>query len=94
MLLRKTSDQTLDQEIVRAYANLRAHPVGSEKYRDALALVERLNALKESHTSEPVSKNTAMTVGANLLSILMIIRHEHVNVIATKAIGLLLRPKI
>ena len=38
-----------------------------------------------------VSKDAMLTVGANLLGIVLIIKHEHVNVITSKALGLVIR---
>jgi hypothetical protein len=40
-----------------------------------------------------VSKDTLATVGANLIGILMVIKHEHVNVITSRAMNLLMRPR-
>jgi len=41
-----------------------------------------------------VSRDTLAVIGANLLGILMIIKHENVNVITSRAMGLILSPRV
>lgn len=60
----------------------------TEEYSKQLAHVEKLHALVTSKTSSSVSKETWATIGANLLGILLIIHHEHANVITSKALGI------
>lgn len=84
----------LDGEIERAIAHLKTLNVGSEDYTKALRAISRLKDIKAESQPEPMNRNTVATVGANLLGILMIIRHEHVNVVMSKAVGLLIKPRL
>lgn len=64
----------------------------SEEYVKTLSHVERLHDMLDKK-STVVSKDTWVSVGANLLGILMIIKHEHVNVISSKAMSFVPRLK-
>ena len=84
----------LEREFERALRELSKHEVGSQEYAKTLKMVVDLHRLKEVEKPSPMSKDTVITVGANLMSILMIIHHEHLNPITTRALGLVLKPKI
>ncbi len=90
----KKTPTLLESEIDRAVRDLARHAVGSEEYEKTLATIVQLYQVKEEDKSKPVSKDTLATVGANLLGILMIIKHEHVNVITSRAMQLLIKPII
>lgn len=93
MFLRKKMESTLDRRIDQALLTLSDHPVGSEEYVKTLEMIERLHKLKELNAPKPVSRDTIVTVGANLLGILMIIMYESENVIRSKALGFIIRPR-
>jgi IS1 family transposase len=82
----------LDNAIDKAVRELNTHTVGSEEYMKTLNLVIKLNEIRYNNTSS-VSKDTLAVVFANLFGIFMIIKHEHVNVIASKALNLLMKPR-
>lgn len=94
MFLRKKVESQLDRRIDQALAALTIHEVGSEEYVKTLALVERLYKLKEINAPQPVGSDTIVKVGANLLGILMIIMYESENVIRSKALSFVFKPKI
>jgi hypothetical protein len=83
----------LESELERALRNLTGHAVNSEEYTKTLSYVERIHELIDEEKSTPVSKDQLLAVGANLLGIVMIIKHEHVNVIASKALSFVIRPR-
>lgn len=83
----------LDNAIDVALLKLSDHEVGSEEYNKILDAVSKLHKMKEDETPNRLSKDTIAIVGANLLGIMMIIRHEHVNVVTSKAMGLVIRPR-
>lgn len=91
----KRKPTLLETEIDRAVRELKKHAVGSDEYAKIVDHIVALQVVKEEEKSDPLSKDTLAVVGANLLSIIMIIKHEHVNVIASRAMQLLLRtPRI
>ena len=85
----------LESEIEQSIRVLRNHQLGSEEYAKALACVERLHGMLEEEKHSTVSKDVLASIGANLLGILMIIKHESVgNFISSKALNFVIRPKI
>jgi hypothetical protein len=68
--------------------------VVSQEYAKALTVAERLLGMMEDEKKpSSVSKDALLNVGANLLGILMIIKHENVNVITSKALSFVTRVK-
>lgn len=92
MLWRKEQSQ-LEREVLRAEDELGNHPVTTDKYADVLTRVERLHKMQMQERSDRVSKETWATLGANLLGIAMIIKHEQLNVLTSRALALLPRFK-
>jgi hypothetical protein len=83
----------LENELERVIVNLKTERVLAEEYAKTLGLVERLHELMDKERPSSVSKDTVVTVVANLVGIFMIIKHEHVNVITSKALNFVLRPR-
>lgn len=91
----KTRGQILLEDATdRAIRELESHAIGSNDYVKTLDQVVKLHKMLEEEKSASVSKNTLVVVGANLLGIVMIIKHEFVNVITSKAMNLILKPRI
>lgn len=78
----------------RAIREMSRHEVGTVEYAKRLDLVVKLHKMKEEEKPSFVSKDTWAVIGANLLGIFMIIQHEHVNVVASKALGLVMKPRL
>ena len=84
----------IEDELERAIACLKTALTDSEEYAKMLTTVERLHGmLDEEKPDRPISKETLATIGANLFGIFMIIKHERVNVITSKALSFVIRPK-
>ena len=85
----------LESEIERTISGLKMTPlVDSTEYEKQLAIAERLHKLMDhEEKTSPVSKETMATVAANLLGIIMIIKHESVNVLTSKALSFVIRPR-
>jgi hypothetical protein len=84
---------SLEKEIERAVRELKNHPIGSEEYVRTLDQIVKLHRMKEEEKPSAVSKDTLVLAGVNLLGIIMIIRHEHVNVITSRAMNMVIRPR-
>lgn len=65
----------------------------SEEYKTRLSSLERLYTLKQQEAPKRLSRDTMATVAANVLGILMIVSHERVHVITSKAFSHIYRPK-
>lgn len=87
------SPSIIDLELERAVRELKNHPIGSEEYNKTLEVIIKLHRMRSEETSDPVSKDTVALIAANLLGIVMVIRHEHVNVIVSRAMGMVMRPR-
>lgn len=88
----KEESYTFDDEIAHILEDLSKMSVDSEAYAKA---TQNLKTIVEAKKSERrFDPNQILGVAANLLGILLIINHENFNVISTKAISLLSRPRI
>jgi hypothetical protein len=92
VMFRKKDKTPLDTEFDRTILALDDHEPNSEEYAKILEIASQLHKMKKEESS-PVSGDTLLLVAANLLGIIMIIRHENVNVITSRAMNLILKPK-
>jgi hypothetical protein len=83
----------LESELDRTLVRLRTEMPNSEDYTKTLGLVERLHDMLDDEQPDVVSKNTLLVVGGNLLGIILILKHEHLNPITSKALGFVLRTR-
>jgi len=82
----------LETELEHCLKSLRAQVIGSEEHKQIMDAAVTLHDMMDEDPSG-VSKDTVVLVAGNLLGILLIIKHEHVNVLTSKALGLVLRPR-
>lgn len=86
--------RSLENELDRILIRLKTELPLSEEYTKTLGIVERLHKMMDRRKSSSVSKETMLTVAANLLGIILIIKHENVNVVTSKALGFVIRARI
>lgn len=95
MFSRKSEPDAIDLLIEGATQALLKSELGSEEYHRLLDKVIKLHDIKERTSSKTSwDKSTLATIGGNLLGLLMIIKHESVNVISQKALSFLIKTKI
>lgn len=95
MFTKKTDDHPeLTNAINAALAELQHHEPNSAPYAAIVEQIEKLHALKPETSGKPVSHDTLFTVAGNLAGILMILNFERVHVIASKALGFVIKTKI
>jgi hypothetical protein len=82
-----------EDELVRILALLSHSQADSAEYAKLMGSAERIHTMMDVKQPSPVSRETLLTVGANILGILLIIKHEDVNVITSKALGFVIRVK-
>jgi hypothetical protein len=85
---------SLEIALDRAIRELGHYPIGSANYLETMEIVLKLHRMKEEEKSESVSKNTLLVVAGNLLGIVLIINHEYFHPVMSRAMGLLLKPKL
>lgn len=76
----------LQTAIDNAVLELANHKITSDEYATIVNHLYKMQEM-EKKTSRQLDPNTMLTVAANIAGIVMIIHHEHVNVITTKALG-------
>jgi hypothetical protein len=80
-------------ELERAISAMRTEMINGEEYAKTLNRVEKLHGLVDKEQPKTLSKETMLTVAANLIGIILILKHENVNVITSKALGFVLRAR-
>jgi hypothetical protein len=87
----------VDELIVKATLEIKNHDVNSEEYNNILDRITKLQKIRveerEFFDKDLPSADTILTVAANLLGIVMIINHEHLHPITTRAMNMLQKPK-
>lgn len=81
----------LDAALDKAYAALNNQKETDAEYAKILDQIVKLHSMKEDEKSSRVSPDTWAVIGTNLVGIMLIIRHEHVNVITSRAMNLVKR---
>jgi len=87
------SNTYVDGEIARIVLAMQDQEVTDEGYSKLLNRLEGLQKIRNDEKPDKASTNTILTVAANLVGILLIIRHEHVNVIMSRAMNLVAKTK-
>lgn len=86
MFNRKPANNSrLDEAINDAFDELKGQDAHSEDYSKIVEQITALSAIRDN-TTDRFSKDTMLLVIGNLAGILLIINHENVNVITSKAL--------
>lgn len=67
---------------------------GTDEYAKIVELLERLNKIASSRKSDPVSKDGLIAFIGNLAGIGLILNHERLHVITTKALSFVTKSRI
>ncbi len=84
--------RTIDQEIEHILSELSRLSPDSDEYSTA---AQNLRTLCEARSQKPANRinpETVLTLGTNILSILMILRYERFDVVTSRAMSFI-RPK-
>lgn len=87
MFKKNTNNAGMKLVIDAATAELLKETPGSDRYDKIVAQLERLNKISASNSSDKVSKDGLIAVAGNLLGIGIIVGHERIAVITSKAVG-------
>jgi len=93
-MLRKPQNKTpLQEAIDQALLELmRDHCPHTDDYGKAVDQIQKLHKLKEAEKPSTLSPDTLAICLTNIAGILMIIKHEQYQVIASKALSFVLKP--
>lgn len=89
MLPSKNSEKKsgLDEAIEDVLEAMKTHAnPQSEIYAKMVDQLVKIHGLKQNEKTGRVSKDVMVTVGANLVGIMLIVGHERVNVVTSKAL--------
>lgn len=78
----------------KALDDLKAYPAHAEEYTKIVSNITDLHKIHATKREYLVSPEVLVTVGANLLGIVAILSFEQTRVIATKALGFVVKAKI
>ena len=87
------NQKALDHLIDDVTEHMDACGPGTEEYEQLLKQLERLMKLKQQDKPKPISRDTMLLVGGNILGILIVVAYEHTHVVTSKAFGNILKPK-
>jgi hypothetical protein len=95
MFTKTETSAKLDAEIISALNTLKNLDKMSEEYGELVDRIAKLHKLKceETPRTKPVSLDTALVVAANLFGIFWITRYEREDVINTKSLGFIMKPR-
>lgn len=93
MLTKEQPPSGVEIAFDRALTELGNRSVVDEEYELILNRIAKLHKMKEDEKPSQVSKDTLAMIGANLAGILLIIVHERVHVITSKALGFVAKPR-
>jgi hypothetical protein len=82
----------LQIEIDQLVLALGAHEPNSDEFGTIVERLSKLHKIQDDNKSKTVSPDTALSVAANLLGILMIVHHEQLYPVTSKALSFI--PKI
>jgi hypothetical protein len=83
----------VDKEITRTILVMQEKEPDSKEYSDLLERLGRLQKIRQEEKPDQASTDTLLTVGANLLGIVLILRHEELNMITSKALQFVMRTR-
>lgn len=89
MFRMNSKKSSLDDEIESVVEQMALLSADTENYTTMAKNLEVLMNAKAKQASTGVSKDTVVTVGANLAGIVLVLGYEKANVIASKAFGLI-----
>lgn len=92
--MKKDDKPNIDKEIKNLLLELDELSPTSDEYQTILENVERLSKAKSYEQKSGLSPDTVAVVAGNLLGIAMIIWHERVNVITSKALGFIIKGRV
>lgn len=89
MFFKKTPDQAqLNEAIDDLYSDLKGRDAHTKEYGIVSDQLTKLMKLKAEITAKSrVDANTVALIAANLIGIILILQHERINVISSKALS-------
>lgn len=90
----KKDKMTFDREVERVLTQMSTMSVDSEEYRDAVSNLKVLCDARGQKTNRTVSADIIVSAATNLLGIILILQHERMNVVTSKAISFIFKGRV
>ena len=87
----KKEKTMLEKEIEAVLLDMKDMDLNSDEYEIALNHLSTLHEIKSKEKKWNVSPDTMAVVVANLLGIILILKHEELNVITSKAMNFVIK---
>lgn len=85
--------KTLDDEIDRVIEFMSTFPPNSKSYKKSAEALRTLYDCRSKPSANRVDANTLALVSANLIGLVMLVKHEQFNVITSRITGFIVKPK-
>lgn len=89
--MRKKELSSLEQEIETLIDEMSYYPRNSDEYSQMANQLVKLYSLKETDSKRRITPDTLAIVAGNLLGIILIVGHERMNVVTSKALNFILK---
>lgn len=86
-----TEKSELEQAISEVLFEMHGFGSESDEYAQQVDQLVKLHSLKECERRQPVSRDTLLLVGGNIVGILLILSYERANVVTSKALSFLFK---
>jgi len=90
--LRKKSK--LEMAIDSILNDMSKYESNSNEYGEMTSNLEKLLKAKSYEKAKGINPDTAIIVAANLIGIILILKHEKVDIITSKALGFILKGRV
>ena len=93
MFIKSETEIKLDAEINSLLDKLKETTKDSEEYDTLVDRMSKLHKLKTEERFKQINPDTVLIVAANIFGILWLTRYERENVINSKALGFVMKPR-
>lgn len=93
-MFKNANDGHLDSIIDTALSDMESHDVTSEEFTTAANNIKTLYEARKNSSSWTPKPEHVLGAATNLIGIFAILKHEELNVITSKAIGLITKVKL
>lgn len=94
MFKKKASDIALQEQIEHTLEYMASFEPHTAQYKSCNDQLETLYRIQASNRSTKVKPDTLIMAACNMLGIGLILGHERVNVVTSKALGFVTKPRL
>lgn len=80
-------DLDLEKAIASAYVDLNGYTAETDEYAKIVDHIVKLEAIRDSQRPDRLKLDTVVASATNLVGILLIVNHEYVGVVTSKAMA-------